>query len=58
MFECVAEEIKERKNTILLTVKDKQDNFPGQRREYLEYLVKEKLSIGDRYLTDTCISDE
>ncbi|WP_449244105.1 TM1802 family CRISPR-associated protein [Desulfobacca acetoxidans] len=50
MLECVVLEIGPMKGTALITVKDKKGNFPGQRREYLEYLMEDKLA-GDRYLT-------
>lgn len=50
MLECVVQEIGPMQATTLITLRDKHGNFPGQRLEYLEYLMKEKLA-GDRYLT-------
>ncbi len=50
VLECVAREIGEIKDTVIVTVEDAQKNLPGQRPEYLQYLMNEKLA-GDRYLT-------
>jgi CRISPR-associated protein Csh1 len=49
MLECVVQEIGEAKGTMLVTVADAEGKWPGQRPEYLNYLMKEKLA-GDRYL--------
>jgi len=51
LLEAAVEKIGEQKSTVFLTVKDQQGKFPGQRREYLEYLMKEKL-CGTRYVTN------
>jgi CRISPR-associated protein Csh1 len=50
MLECVIKEIGQARGTVIITLKDSQGLFPGQRREYLEYLSKEKLA-GKRYQT-------
>jgi len=42
--------IGEQRETVCLTVKDEQRRFPGQRAEYLNYLMTEKLG-GTRYTT-------
>lgn len=51
LLECVVQEIGPVKGTSLITVQDTKGNLPGQRPEYLEYLLTEKLA-GDRYLTN------
>ncbi len=43
-------EIGPEQKTLLITVQDAAGMLPGQRSEYLEYLLTEKLA-GDRYLT-------
>ena len=50
LLECIVREIGPVKGTSLIAVQDKMGNFPGQRSEYREYLLNEKLA-GDRYLT-------
>jgi CRISPR-associated protein Csh1 len=42
--------IGDKKSTVLLAVADNEGKLPGQRREYLDYLMKEKLA-GERYVT-------
>jgi len=49
LLECVVQEIGEWKWKTLITVEDNMGNLPGNRREYCEYLLKEKLA-GSRYL--------
>jgi len=49
LLECVIQEIGEWKGKTLVTVEDSMGNLPGNRREYCEYLLKEKLA-GSRYL--------
>ena len=43
--------IGEQKKTVILTIKDTQGRYPGQRPEYLNYLMTEKLG-GTRYTTE------
>jgi len=50
MLHCVVQEIGAIKGTVLITILDKRSNFPGQRQEYNEYLMEDRLA-GDRYLT-------
>ena len=50
LLECVVQKIGPLKGTSLIAVQDTMGNFPGQRSEYLDYLLNEKLA-GDRYLT-------
>lgn len=50
LLECVVQEIDHAKGMVIITVKDSQGLFPGQRREYLEYLFIAKLG-GERYQT-------
>ncbi|MBA7567910.1 hypothetical protein ES708_09629 [subsurface metagenome] len=47
--------IGEQKQTVFLTVRDKNGNLPGQRKEYLEYLKNEKLA-GTKYTTNNATS--
>lgn len=49
LLECVVQEIGEWKGKTLVAVEDSMGNLPGNRREYCEYLLKEKLA-GSRYL--------
>lgn len=42
--------IGDKRETVFLTIADNEGRLPGQRQEYLEYLMKEKLA-GDRYVT-------
>jgi len=48
---AVVKYIGEQKQTVFLTVRDKNGNLPGQRKEYLEYLKNEKLA-GTKYATN------
>lgn len=50
MLDAAINSIGEKKATVLLTVADNKGKLPGQRHEYLDYLMKEKLA-GDRYVT-------
>jgi CRISPR-associated protein TM1802 (cas_TM1802). len=50
LLECVVKEIGPTRGATLITVQDMAGMFPGQRSEYREYLLNEKLA-GDRYLT-------
>lgn len=50
MLDAAINSIGEKKATVLLTVADSKGKLPGQRHEYLGYLMKEKLA-GDRYVT-------
>ncbi|MEW6327035.1 MAG: TM1802 family CRISPR-associated protein [Thermodesulfobacteriota bacterium] len=47
---CAVDKIGEEKKTVFLAVKDNDENLPGQRPEYLTYLMTEKLA-GTRYVT-------
>ncbi len=47
---AAVDRIGEQKKKALLTIKDEQGKFPGQRPEYLNYLMTEKLG-GTRYAT-------
>jgi len=50
--------IGDKRETVFLTIADHEGRLPGQRQEYLEYLMKEKLA-GDRYVTGaTSAQDE
>lgn len=49
-LEAVVDLIGEKKSTVFLTVADHEQRLPGQLREYLAYLMEDKLA-GDRYLT-------
>ncbi len=49
LLECVVNEIGELNEKALVTVEDNMGNLPGNRPEYLEYLLKDKLA-GSRYL--------
>ncbi|MDQ7826162.1 MAG: TM1802 family CRISPR-associated protein [Candidatus Eremiobacteraeota bacterium] len=51
LLEASVDRIGPQKQPVFLTVKDKNGNFPGQRREYIEYLMKEKL-CGTKYVTN------
>lgn len=51
LLECVVQEIGSTRGTSFLAVQDKSGRLPGQRPDYLEYLLKEKLA-GERYLTN------
>ena len=45
------ENIRERKQNVLLTVRNKNNELPGQCLEYFKYLMKEKLA-GVKYITN------
>lgn len=49
-LEAAVERIGEKRQTIFLAVADAQGKLPGERQEYLDYLMTEKLG-GDRYIT-------
>ena len=46
----VVEKIREKKQNVVLTVKNKNNKLPGQCMEYCNYLMKEKLA-GAKYIT-------
>lgn len=50
LLEAVVQEIGPQKGSVLITVQDEKGCFPGQRKEYINYLMSEKLA-GDRYVT-------
>ncbi len=47
---AAVDKIGEQKQPVFLTVRDSANNLPGQRKEYIKYLMKEKLG-GTRYVT-------
>ncbi len=49
--------IGEKRETVFLVIADHEGRLPGQRREYLEYLMKDKLA-GDRYVTGAARAQE
>ncbi|RMH34856.1 MAG: CRISPR-associated protein [Nitrospirae bacterium] len=49
--------IGEKRETVFLAIADLQGSLPGQRQEYLEYLMKEKLA-GARYVTGATAAQE
>lgn len=57
MLDAAINLIGEKRATVLLTVADSQGKLPGQRHEYLDYLMKEKL-VGDRYVTVSARAQE
>ena len=50
MLECAVSKIGPQKSTVFLTVRDLNNRLPGQRTDYSEYLMSEKLA-GDKYFT-------
>lgn len=50
LLAAAVDRIGEEKQTVFLTIKDTNGKFPGQRPEYLTYLMTEKLA-GSRYVT-------
>jgi CRISPR-associated protein Csh1 len=51
LLEAVVQVIRPETNgTVIITVKDGLGSLPGQRKDYVEYLMSEKLA-GDRYVT-------
>jgi len=50
LLECVIQEIGQLKKTAIVTVEDSTGKLPGQRPDYLKYLLEDKLA-GNRYLT-------
>lgn len=50
MLSCVVEKIGPQNNTVFLTVKDFCGKFPGENKQYLDYLMIDKLA-GERYVT-------
>lgn len=50
LLHAVVNEIGEQRDTVLVAVKDKQRLLPGERKEYIQYLMDDKLS-GGRYTT-------
>jgi len=51
LFSSAVDRIGEQKQTVFLTVRDNNGKLPGQRQEYLDYLMTEKLAGGTRYVT-------
>jgi len=51
LFSSAVDKIGEQKQTVFLTVRDSNGKLPGQRQEYLDYLMTEKLAGGTRYVT-------
>ena len=57
LFATAIDKIGEQKQTVFLTVRDNNGKLPGQRQEYLDYLMSAKLA-GTRYVTaNTPIAD-
>lgn len=50
LLDAAVKLIGEKRGTVFLTVADGEGKLPGQCREYLDYLIKEKLA-GERYVT-------
>jgi len=50
LLAAAIDKIGEQKQTVFLTIKDTNGKFPGQRSEYITYLMTEKLA-GSRYVT-------
>ena len=50
LLSAAIDDIGEQKQTVFLTVRDNSGNLPGQRKEYIMYLMTEKLG-GTRYVT-------
>jgi len=50
LLEASVNKIGPQKQPVFLTVKDKSGNLPGQRNDYIEYLMTEKLG-GSKYTT-------
>jgi len=51
LFSSAVDKIGEQKQTVFFTVRDSNGKLPGQRQEYLDYLMTEKLAGGTRYVT-------
>ena len=51
MLSCVVDKIGPQSSTVFITVKSLDGKYPGEKPEYIEYLLKEKLA-GDRYVTN------
>lgn len=58
LFSSAVDKIGEQKQTIFLTVRDSNGKLPGQRQEYLDYLILEKLAGGTRYVTGNAPAKE
>jgi len=56
-LDAAVNRIGQQKETVLLTIKDDHGRFPGQRPEYLDYLMKEKLG-GQQYTTGEAFSKD
>ncbi len=50
LLSAAVDNIGEQKQTVFLTMRDNRGNLPGQRKDYLAYLMTEKLG-GTRYVT-------
>jgi len=55
LLAAAVDRIGEQKQTVFLTVKDNNGNLPGQCKEYLNYLMTEKL-VGTRYITANALA--
>jgi len=58
LFSSAVDKIGEQKQTVFLTVRDSNRKLPGQRQEYLDYLMTEKLAGGTRYVTGNAPAKE
>jgi len=58
LFSSAVDKIGEQKQTVFLTVRDSNGKLPGQRQEYLDYLMTEKLAGGTRYVTGNAPAKE
>jgi len=56
-LEAAVERIGEKRQTVFLAIADAQSKLPGERLEYLDYLMTEKLG-GDRYVTGAAPAKE
>lgn len=57
LLACAVEQIGPQKNTVFLTVLNREGKFPGECPSYLEYLMSEKLA-GERYVTGAAPAQE
>jgi len=57
LLAAAIDKIGEQKQTVFLTIKDSNGKIPGQRPEYLTYLMAEKLA-GSRYVTGNAPSKD
>ena len=58
LFSSAVDKIGKQKQTVFLTVRDSNGKLPGQRQEYLDYLMTEKLAGGTRYITGNAPAKE